>query len=106
MVNFDQALKGLEEIRKTHLEGKEIFLNQLKTCQTIDDLKWIMENHIKVFFDVMNFDLHMTKQSLQLIRDINETGEIDEGKVEQTMNTVIDTIQKYEKEKSQQKENK
>lgn len=114
MVDFDKALEGLEDIRKKHNRGKEIFLRQLKSCKTIDDLKWIMDNHLIVFFDEMNFHMHMTKMSLGLIRDLNETfkklpktdesGEFEEGKVEKGMQGVIDEVLKFRDETSKQKE--
>ena len=60
----------------------------------------------------MNFNFRMTRMSLELIRDLNETLETDEtrkiskGKVEKTMQRVIDTVEKHRQEKLEQKENR
>lgn len=100
-MNYPRAIKELRGINKLHNKGKRLFLQELKSAETVDDLKRIMENHLTVFFDEMNFMFSLSTSSLQLISDISKkskTNQIDdftEGKVSKTMNGIVDEVKKF-----------
>jgi hypothetical protein len=112
--NFDKALEDLEDIRRYHNKGKKLFVSELNKCESVEDLKRIIKNHLIIFFDEMNFMYSLSGKTLKLIRHVNKTNkrssihneEFTNGNVQKDMQSIINEVQKFKKERLKQKQSK
>lgn len=109
--NFDKSLEDLEDIRRLHYKGKKLFVDELNKCESLEVLKRIIKNHLIVFFDEMNFMFSLSGKTLELIHHINKTnkrlsihnGEFTNGNVQKDMQSIINEVQQFKKERLKQK---
>src|SRR5918996_3942070 len=115
-MNYKRSIKELDQIRRFRNKGKKLFLNELESANSIDDLKRIIKHHVTVFFDEINFMYSLSGRSLQLISDVSkrnkemskstEADDFSDGKVQKTMKGIVDEIQRFKEQKSRQKQSR